>query len=315
MLRHRQSPGKIRDPVLNMTPHLCAQVDRIVDETGTGNAAIAFHDYQTQTSWNYRGNVYFHAASTIKVAILAGIFALVDEGVIRLDFAVHVRNRFFSLVNNELYRIRSSSDACSSLYASLGKTLPVEELAYHMIVTSSNLATNLLIDLAGVSTLREKLDDMGVRGIDLGRGVEDELAFEERINNRATANGLSQLFSIMYENRGLCPESAKKMLQILSDQKFNQGLPIGIPPEQRKRTRFAHKTGEISTISHDAGLVFLPGREPYSLAILTERPPGKSNSWKVIQRLSRLVYRNFVDPGIQQDSPSYPRFVHQTTLK
>jgi beta-lactamase class A len=34
-----------------------------------------------------------------------------------------------------------------------------------------------------------------------------------------------------------------------------------------KAARVAHKTGEISTVAHDAGVVYLPKRKPYSLVI------------------------------------------------
>ena len=282
-----------------MAIHLYRQISNIVKETETKTVAISFYDYETETSWSYQGDTFFHAASTIKVAILMGVFALIDDGLINLDSRVHVRNRFLSIVDNKPFRVHSSRDGCPALYSSLGQSLPVEELAYHMIVTSSNMATNLLIDLFGVSALQDKLDHMGVQGIVLKRGVEDELAFEEDINNLATANGLLQLFRYLYENRGISPGLNEKMLQILSDQKFNQGLPVGIPQELRKNTRFAHKTGEISTVAHDAGLVFLPDRKPYALTILTERVPGQSNSRKAIRQLSKLVYRNFINSDIR----------------
>lgn len=282
-----------------MAIHLYRQISNIVKETETEAVAISFYDYETETSWCYQGDTFFHAASTIKVAIMMCVFALIDEGRVRLDSPVHVRNRFLSLADNKAYRVQSSRDACSTLYSSLGQSLTVEELAYHMIVTSSNMATNLLIDLFGVSALHEKLDKMGVQGIVLKRGVEDELAYEAGINNLATANGLLQLFRYLYENRGISTDLTEKMLQILSDQKFNQGLPVGIPQELRKLTRFAHKTGEISTVAHDTGLVFLPDRKPYALTILTERVPGRSKSRKAIQQLSKLVYKNFINSDIR----------------
>ena len=276
--------------------HLNHQISRIVKETEIRNTAISFFDYETESSWTYRGDVLTHAASTIKVAIMIGVFALVDDGLFALDTRVPVKNRFISMVENEPYTIEPARDTCPAVYASLGQTLSVGELAYHMIVSSSNLATNLLIDLVGIDALQEKLQKTGVQGVELKRGVEDELAFEAGINNRVSANGLSQLFQCVYESRD------SRMLRILSDQKFNQGLPVGIPPVLRKETRFAHKTGDISTAGHDAGLVFLPNRKPYSLAILTERTPGKSDSQKAIQRLSALVYSNFVhsarSPGL-----------------
>ena len=42
-------------------------------------------------------------------------------------------------------------------------------------------------------------------------------------------------------------------------QEFNAMIPARLPPE----AKVAHKTGEISTVCHDAGIVFLPGRQPY----------------------------------------------------
>ena len=290
-IEDEEQPTEMRADAL----HLDRQIDSIVSETELVSAAVAFCDHQSNTMWNYNGNTFFHAASTIKVAILLGVFALVDDGVVELDSKVHVRNRFFSVVDDKLYRMQSSRDACSSLYASLGKTMSVSELAYHMIVTSSNLATNLLIDVVGVGALQEKLHQMGVEGIELRRGVEDELAFDTGIINRVTANGLVDLFANLYRGIDVHPDLAERILQILFAQKFNQGLPLGVPAELRSQSRFAHKTGEISTVAHDAGMVFLPDRKPYSLSILTERLPGKSNSRKAIQKISRLIYRAFID--------------------
>jgi len=95
--------------------------------------------------------------------------------------------------------------------------LPVTELAYHMIVTSSNLATNLLIDLVGVNALQEKLKQLGVLGIELKRGVEDELAYKNGVNNLVTANGLLHLFRYLYEAKNISAELSQEMLQILLD--------------------------------------------------------------------------------------------------
>jgi beta-lactamase class A len=38
----------------------------------------------------------------------------------------------------------------------------------------------------------------------------------------------------------------------------------------RAVAKVAHKTGEISTVTHDAGAVFMRGRPPYVVAIFVE---------------------------------------------
>jgi beta-lactamase class A len=57
-------------------------------------------------------------------------------------------------------------------------------------------------------------------------------------------------------------------------------------------TRVAHKTGDISTAAHDAGIVFLPDRQPYVLAVLTQWPPEAGRRGEVIARISQCVFEH-----------------------
>ncbi|HVG21460.1 MAG TPA: serine hydrolase [Blastocatellia bacterium] len=274
------------------------KVSQIAREAGAEAIAAAFYDYETETAWSYQGDRWFHAASTIKVAVLASLFHVVEGGALTLDARVHVRNRFLSVVDGEPYRIPSESDANSKVHAATGKTMKVAELAYNMIVTSSNLATNLLIDLVGIEASRRALDDLNVEGIRLVRGVEDEKAFDAGINNLVTANGLLRLFRLIQEERGLPPHAAQKMLGILNQQEFNSGIPAGLPSGVRETARVAHKTGEISTVAHDAGIVSLPRRKPYAVAILTEWGKDNPNGrHETIASISRAVYDCLVGDG------------------
>jgi beta-lactamase class A len=54
--------------------------------------------------------------------------------------------------------------------------------------------------------------------------------------------------------------------------------------------RVAHKTGEISTVAHDAGVVYPPNRKPYVIAILTEWAPDASGRKQTIADVSHAVY-------------------------
>lgn len=277
--------------------NLQSQIARVARDAKTQAVAAAFYDYETDTSWSYRGDAWFHAASTIKVGVLVALFAAVDEGRLALDARVHIRNRFLSAVDGEPYRVPAGRDANSEVYACVGKTLRVKELAHHMIVSSSNLATNLLLDLIGVAEATTALAGLGIEGIELRRGVEDEKAYERGINNRITANGLIRLFRLMHEERLFSPEASRQMLDILHQQAFNSGIPAGLPGEIREHARVAHKTGEISTIAHDAGLVFLPKRQPYAVAILTEWGADSNSQQETVARISREIYEHLIAPA------------------
>jgi beta-lactamase class A len=275
-----------------MAAPLTQAVETIAAEAGAEAVAVAYYDQETETSWSCRGERWFHAASTIKVAVLVGLFAAVEEGRFRLDDRLHVRNRFPSVLDRTAYAIASSRDADGDVHAAIGKLMPIRRLAESMIATSSNLATNLLLDLVGVEAARRAVEGLGVAGVELVRGVEDEPAHQAGIDNRVTANGLIGVFRAIEERRAVSAEASDQMLEILSKQAFRSGIPAGVPESERGDARFAHKTGETSTVTHDAGLVYLPDRPPYALAILTQWGSEGGNRRETVARLSERVYRH-----------------------
>ena len=269
---------------------LTRQIESIGADAGARRVAVAVYDYEVGRRYDYSGDTWFHAASTIKVPALVGVFAAIDAGALSLDSRVHVRNRFLSVADGTAFRVERTRDAAGDVHALIGKTMRVRELARHMIVTSSNLATNLLVDLVGVEFLQETIERLVPEGIELHRGVEDEAAFAADINNRVTANGLVRILRAIEENC-LSRESSRQMLDILHEQEFRGGIPAGLPDT----ARVANKTGEISTMAHDAGLVYLPERQPYAVAILTEWDPSATAGRRdALAALSRAVYQHLV---------------------
>jgi beta-lactamase class A len=278
-------------------PSLRRRLQQVERESGAVAVAVSYHDYQTHTEWSYHGERWFHAASTIKVPVLLGVFEQIHAGRLALHSRVHVRNRFLSVVDGESYRVGTARDANSAVHSSIGQTMGVGELALHMIATSSNLATNLLVDLVGVETIQRTLDELRIGGVEFRRGVEDEMAFRAGINNRVTAEGMLHSLRLIAEERAFSPGLSKEMLEILHAQEFKSGIPAGLP----KTARVAHKTGEISTVAHDAGIVYLPDRAPYVLVVLTEFDSDEGDRRELISRISRLVYEHLAEEAEDDD--------------
>src|SRR2546423_14029236 len=263
------------------------QIEKIEKASGASAIAVALHDSETGFQLHYHADRWFHAASTIKVPILLGVFAAIDRGELLPHSRVQVRNRFLSVVENVPFRVESGRDSNSAVHNAIGKMMRVDELAYHMITTSSNLATNLLLSVIGPDAVNRTLRELHVEdGIDLKRGVEDELAFEKGVNNLVTANGLLRLLVLLAEGKAFSPALSRRMMDILHGQEFNQGIPARLP----KGARVAHKTGEISTVAHDAGVVYLPKRKPYALVILTEWDAAATNRSRTIAAISHMIY-------------------------
>src|SRR5207247_1685074 len=228
---------------------------------------------------------YFHAASTMKMAVLLGVFREVDRGALSLGAPVHVRNRFTSIVNQEPFMLDLSRDADPYVDGHRGRTLTIRELAYWMITKSSNLATKLLVDVVGIQTIQHALDELDVDGVRILRGVEDQAAFEAGLNNEVTANGLLKLLRLIAEGKAVSQHACDEMLKIMMDQQYRSGIPAGLP----KAARVAHKTGNISTVHHDAGIVYIDERKPYVLVILTQFPAEKTRGTAVAD-VSRDIF-------------------------
>jgi beta-lactamase class A len=255
-------------------------------QSGARVLGVAVYDAHTGYTFRHNADRWFHAASTIKIAILLGVFAAVHRGTLVPHARLHVRNRFFSAYDGSPFRVNADRDADAEVHAAVGKTMRVDELARHMIAVSSNLATNLLLDLVGLDTVQRTLEEYDLQGVDLRRGVEDERAFDHNINNLVTADGLVAMLRLIAEERAFTPTLSREILEILHAQQFRAGIPARLPPG----ARVAHKTGDISTVAHDAGVVYLPGRAPYVLAVLTEWDPDAGRRAATISAVSFALY-------------------------
>ena len=286
----QQKPTRIplqprKDSVAASEVSLYRNILKIKEEHGLENLGISFYDAETTLQWSYNADQYFHAASTMKLAVLLGVFREVDRAALSLDAPVHIRNRFTSIVNQQPFMLDLARDADPDVYGHLGKTLTVRELSYWMITKSSNLATNLLVDVVGIPTIQGALDELEIDGVKVLRGVEDQAAFNAGLNNEVTANGLMKMLRLIGDGKAFSPQSCEEMLKIMLDQQYRSGIPAGLP----KAARVAHKTGNISTVHHDAGIVFLEGRKPYVLVILTQFP-AETGRGTAVAEVSRDIF-------------------------
>jgi beta-lactamase class A len=262
-------------------------VEKIAGHSKARAVAVALLDFDSGLRFSIAGDRWFHAASTIKVAVLLAIFRAADEGRLRLDDSLHVRNRFMSAADGFPFRVDSDSDALPALYQALGRTVKISALAEGMIAASSNLATNLLLDLVGVEYARNVLRDAQVNGVELRRGVEDHAAHERGIDNQVTADGLLTLLRAVRGNF-LSNESREHAIRILLAQRFKSMIPAGLPAH----AAVAHKTGEISTACHDVGIVYLPERQPYIAVILTEFDSEQDGRRETVAAISEVIHRS-----------------------
>ena len=258
------------------------EIEQLVAKSGA-EVAVAARTLDGKGQLLIRPDVPFHAASTMKIPVMIELFAQAREGRLRLDDPLPVENEFASIVDGSPYRLDPKDDSDPEVYRSIGGRLSLRELCEAMLTVSSNLAANLLIRKLGVEEIRRRVHRLGADGMQLRRGVEDGKAFQAGIVNTTTARALMVLLEKVAVGKAAGREASAEMVGILKRQRFNAGIPAGLLPG----TAVAHKTGTITKIHHDAGIVY--GPRPYVLVVLVRGIVDEKESAALIAGITRVV--------------------------
>jgi beta-lactamase class A len=258
---------------------------RIGREPGA-QVGLAYMDLGSSDTIFLNADTSFHAASTMKVPVMIELFRRASAGAFAMNQPLLIVNQFSSIVDGSPYSLDPGSDSDSSLYRRIGQRVRVDSLLRLMITRSSNLATNTLIELVGANTVTRTMRSLGAQRIEVLRGVEDGKAFDRGMNNTTTARDLAIILRAIEEGRAAPAAATQEMRDILLAQEFNEKIPAGLPPG----IRVAHKTGEITAHSHDAAIIYPPGRHPYVLVVLTRGIPDGAKASKLIADISSIVY-------------------------
>jgi len=267
---------------------LLRDLDSLCAESG-GAVSIAAEHLDTGERILISENDMYHAASTMKTPVMIEVFRQAAEGKFRLDDSIVVRNDFRSIVDGSLYSMDLGEDSDDSVYNLIGKPTTILFLIRHMITVSSNLATNILIELVDARKVTETMRTLGAKDMNVLRGVEDGKAFQKGLNNETNAIDLMTIFKAIAEGKAVGAEEDKAMVDMLLAQRFRSKIPALLP----EGVRVAHKTGNITGVEHDSGIVFLPDGTQYVVVILMSKLKENATGVRVAAKISRRIYDYF----------------------
>ena len=252
-----------------------------------GEVAVAFLDLSNDKN-QVLINVdkKFHAASTMKVPVMIELFKQQFEGKISLSDSVVLKNEFKSIVDGSLYSMEIGDDSDDVIYSKIGTKQKLHDLMYSMITVSSNLATNVLIELVGAKKTTATMHSLGAAKIEVLRGVEDMKAYEKGLSNSTTAKDLLAIMKAIATNSAGTKEDCEAMIAILKDQIWNDMIPLYLP----KEVKVAHKTGSITGVHHDAAIVYLPNGKSYVLVLLSKSLKDFEKGTKQLAEISKSIY-------------------------
>tara|TARA_Y100001935_G_scaffold32304_1_gene25623 strand:+ start:419 stop:1294 length:876 start_codon:yes stop_codon:yes gene_type:complete len=254
-----------------------------------GTFAIALKNMDDGKSILINENEVFHAASTMKTPVMIEFFKKINEGKISSDDSLLINNEFSSIVDGSKFELSSFDDSDEDIYKNLGKYISTDKLVYDMITRSSNFGTNLLIDYLNAEDVNNTMKNIGAKNMKVLRGVGDLKAFDLGLSNTTTAADLLIIYEKLAMGEIVNNESSNKMIRILKDQVYNDIIPKYLP----EKVEVAHKTGWISGVRHDSGIVYVGNNEKYILVLLSKNLEDDIEGADFLAKISLEIY-NFL---------------------
>ena len=233
----------------------------------------------------------FHAASTMKTPVMIEVFKQAEEGRFSIYDSIRIENRFYSIVDSSEFSLELDPKADDPYEAMVGETATIYDLTHAMITYSSNIATNLMIDLVGAENTTQSMRELGADSIQVLRGVYDMKAFDLGLSNRTTARDLAIILESIADGDVVDAEASQLMLDILEEQ-FYKDIIAGNLPEE---VRVASKSGFITGVRHDSGLVYLPDGRSFLLVYLSKNVPDEERSITTGATISRMIYDFYME--------------------
>jgi beta-lactamase class A len=226
----------------------------------------------------YRADERVPAASIIKVPIMVAAMTAAHEGKLDLD-EIHI------LTDSE----KVGGAGVLQTYPNRSR-VSYADLIRFMITISDNTATNILISDLGRENINTRMTTWGLTQSRLNRVMMDTLAVRQGRENYVTAREMNTLLTKIYRHQLLTPALCEQMLTILKQNEDSLTIPALLPPDPTgKPVIIAHKTGVLSYVRNDIGIVY--ATQPFVLSVLVENAGTEAMGEKIIAELAALAYK------------------------
>jgi beta-lactamase class A len=264
------------------------KLETFINEQTDKTISVAVHDFETGAKILVKPDEAYHPASTIKVHVMMEVFRQAEQGRFALEERLPIINSFTSIADGSKFSLNVNDDSEQTLYPRVGETEKISELTRLMIVRSSNLATNILLEKVGTESVSDFIWVLGIEDVKFIRGIEDNAAFRLGMNNSATARGLTQTMELIAKKKVVSDQASEKMIEILLGQEFNESIPALLP----NFIKVAHKTGWTGDVYHDTGIVYPEDRKPYVISIMTRgfAEDKETEAHACMAKISNLIY-------------------------
>lgn len=228
---------------------------------------IVVKNLKTGEGYYYNDSEKFQTASLYKLWAMAAAFEKISDG--KLNENEILSGKIEDI--NEMFNIASEEAELTEGEV----TKSVKDAIDKMIVISDNYSALLLVSRIRNASLTSFLKNYGFNNSSIGTPPQ------------STAGDIAMFYEKLYKEEIGNKEDSGKMMEILKRQTFNDRIPKYLPDD----VIVAHKTGELGSVKHDAGIVFAK-KGDYVIVVLSD----SNNPAKTAERIARFsesVYKHF----------------------
>jgi len=260
------------------------QFEQVIEASGA-RFGVALRHLESGEEIMLNADDYFVLASTFKVPVLVEAFHQLHAGRVSLDERIELRNAEKNLPSGVL------------TFFEQGLTPTFRDLLTLMIIISDNTATDMVMKHLGKETITPRMAALGLEHIHVSMTVRDifnsmlpnadpsqdlhKLDAEEHRagprkdslayrltpeNNIGTPREMTRLMGLIFDGRIPDRAAGDGALGILLQQQLNERLPRYLPAG----TRVAHKTGSLSGVRNDSGIIYARDDSHVALTVFAE---------------------------------------------
>src|SRR5919204_2972789 len=235
----------------------------------TGGAGIWIADPTAATP------IYTHdpeeqviAASLYKLGVLAEAERRVDAG---------------QLHYSDTITIEPEDITADGSFEDAGTQLTLDQALEAMITVSDNGSALALWHILGGANIDVTLEKAGLKDF--------HVAYDDSEDNWVTPHAVGTFFTLLAKRQLISPAASDRMLARLERQQINDRLPAQLPPD----VLVAHKTGNLSGLAHDAGIIYTK-TGPRVVVVMTWNALDEDAA-NFIAGIGSLVYSANLEPA------------------
>lgn len=269
------SESQVIDPTANPTPtknresNLRDIIESVNKET-KDSYAIVVKNLKSGESYYSNEHKVFSAGSLYKLWVMTAVYDFIEQGKLKdttvLSASVETLNDSFNIASEDAELKEGTI------------TYTVSDALREMITASDNYAALLLSRQVRLTNVDKLLKVNGL--------TESKLGLTGGLPT-VTASDVALFFEKLYKGNLIAGKHKDDMINLLKEQQINHKIPKYLPSS----IEIAHKTGELSNFSHDAGIVFSQ-KGDYIIVILSESNIPQ-NAEEFIAKISKSVYDYF----------------------